>query len=96
MWSYWIRTRKISTRWSQLIESQLVEWTNSSKGRNLTKPNLIKPNLSDALIRQRVKRSEIRNFTKLAVFSGCLSVCDVHIWMGLSNFKLYLLPEFWC
>jgi len=29
---------------------------------------------------------EFRNFTRLAVFSGCLSVCDILVWMGLSNF----------
>jgi len=31
--------------------------------------------------------SVFRNFTRLAAFSGRLSVCDVYIWMGLSNFE---------
>jgi len=36
---------------------------------------------------------KFRNFTRLAVFSGCLSVCDVHIWAQW-GFELHLLPHF--
>jgi len=37
---------------------------------------------------------EFRNFTRLAVFSGCLSICDVHIWAQRCKLWITSPPSF--